>query len=396
MRIVAWNFNLIIKIFQGFDMGVDKLNKIYQLFAPCIPVKGYSRSMIVDINRHKIHYIPNSLYEIIKNNTTKTLSQIVRKYGEEARPILLEYFNFLESNELIFSVEHFELIRFPKMSLHWDFYSICANAVLDICTNSRYNIHQTLQKLNDIHCFHIQIRIFKNLTDTHELESLIKFAHNLSFRSIQIIIRLIPNIADLYYSELVKKYIKLTKLEVFNAHENNVIQIYGLYNVVIFHKKALQNKSQCGCVDAQYFPVNMNHFTESQHFNTCLNRKIAIDENGEIKNCPSMEKSFGNIAKDSLIDILQNPEFKVLWKIRKDDIDVCKDCEHRYICTDCRCYIKNTNEIYSQPEKCTYNPYIAKWENEEGYIPVELWRIQNITWENKAKRMPLVKKTLRT
>ena len=58
-------------------------------------------------------------------------------------------------------------------------------------------------------------------------------------------------------------------------------------------------------------------------------------------------------------------------KIKKDDIDVCKDCEFRYICTDCRSIIKDLNYRYSQPVKCKYNPYLGKWEGEEGYVPVE-------------------------
>ena len=378
------------------SMNEDKLHKIYRLFALCIPVKGYSRSMIVDINRHKIHYIPNSLYEIIKDNASKTLAQIVQKYGEEAKPILAEYFNFLESNELVFSLERFELKRFPKMPLHWDFPSVCANAVLDIGEHSKYNVLQALHKLNDVQCFHVQIRIFKNMSDSTELESLIEAAHRLSFRSVQIVINRIENTEEQYYSELVQKHKKLTKIEIFNSLEDRMIQVDGLLNVAIFHQKRLRDKSQCGCVDMQYFPVNMSLFTESQHFNTCLNRKIGIDEHGEIKNCPSMEKSFGNIAESSLLEILENPEFKTLWKIRKDDIDVCRDCEYRYLCTDCRCYLKRADDLYSQPEKCHYNPYIAKWKDEEEYISVELWKAQNIHWEKKAKRAPLVKKTLDT
>jgi hypothetical protein len=41
------------------------------------------------------------------------------------------------------------------------------------------------------------------------------------------------------------------------------------------------------------------------------------------------------------------------------------------LCADCVTYIKDPENIYSQPAKCTYNPYIAKWEGEEGYVSVE-------------------------
>ncbi|HLT42986.1 MAG TPA: hypothetical protein VKZ95_09805, partial [Sphingobacteriaceae bacterium] len=43
-------------------------------------------------------------------------------------------------------------------------------------------------------------------------------------------------------------------------------------------------------------------------------------------------------------------------------VDVCKDCEFRYICQDCRAYLKNSDDLYSKPLKCTYNPYEGVWE----------------------------------
>jgi radical SAM protein with 4Fe4S-binding SPASM domain len=84
-----------------------------------------------------------------------------------------------------------------------------------------------------------------------------------------------------------------------------------------------------------------------------------------------MSRSFGNIKNTTLMQVIENEDFKKLWYISKDKIDVCKDCEFRHICTDCRCFIKDPNNIYSQPAKCPYNPYICKWQGEEGYIPVE-------------------------
>lgn len=112
-------------------------------------------------------------------------------------------------------------------------------------------------------------------------------------------------------------------------------------------------------------------FLESMSFNSCLNRKLCIDKDGNLKNCLAMPASFGNMADIKNGDKWLTPEFEKLWHINKDKIDVCKDCEYRYMCVDCRCFIKDPQNIYSQPSKCQYNPYIAKWANEAGYVPVE-------------------------
>lgn len=65
---------------------------------------------------------------------------------------------------------------------------------------------------------------------------------------------------------------------------------------------------------------------------------------------------------DEVRQLSQNRHFTELWHITKDRIEVCKDCEFRYICTDCRCFIIDESNIYSKPKNCKYNPYSTEWE----------------------------------
>jgi len=65
-----------------------------------------------------------------------------------------------------------------------------------------------------------------------------------------------------------------------------------------------------------------------------------------IKNCPSMKESFGNIKDTTLEEALNKHGFKKYWNIKKDDVTKCKDCEFRYICTDCRAYIADPSDIF--------------------------------------------------
>lgn len=41
--------------------------------------------------------------------------------------------------------------------------------------------------------------------------------------------------------------------------------------------------------------------------------------------------------------------------------------KYRYICTDCRAYIENPDDIYSKPLKCGYNPHTCQWEDWSSY-----------------------------
>ena len=76
-----------------------------------------------------------------------------------------------------------------------------------------------------------------------------------------------------------------------------------------------------------------------------------------------MSQSFGNIKYTSLKQALEHKDFKKYWNITKDQIDICKACEFRYVCTDCRAYKENPLDDYSKPLKCGYDPYTNEWSD---------------------------------
>jgi SPASM domain peptide maturase of grasp-with-spasm system len=143
---------------------------------------------------------------------------------------------------------------------------------------------------------------------------------------------------------------------------------------VVFCTKQIDYKNECGLIRGLDFRINQFLFLESFSYNNCLNKKFSISCDGNIVNCPSLQQEFGNInniASKDLLNIVNNNDFKNYWHICKDKIEICKDCEFRYMCMDCRAFIKDPENIFSQPAKCGYNPYIAKWNGQDGYVPVK-------------------------
>jgi SPASM domain peptide maturase of grasp-with-spasm system len=132
--------------------------------------------------------------------------------------------------------------------------------------------------------------------------------------------------------------------------------------MLFFDKHNIISEKSCGKISLSNMVININLFSESIRHNTCLNRKISIDTEGYIRNCPSMKEHYGNIKDMTLKQALDHPDFKKYWFVNKDQISVCKDCEFRYICTDCRAYLENPEDMYSKPLKCGYNPYTCEWE----------------------------------
>lgn len=74
-----------------------------------------------------------------------------------------------------------------------------------------------------------------------------------------------------------------------------------------------------------------------------------------------MLNSYGNISDKLLEETINDFELNSIWQINKDKIKTCKDCEFRYICTDCRAYLEDPANIFSKPLKCGYNPYTLEW-----------------------------------
>jgi SPASM domain peptide maturase of grasp-with-spasm system len=127
------------------------------------------------------------------------------------------------------------------------------------------------------------------------------------------------------------------------------------YSRITFTPQQLSSSNCCGRISKESFQINVEFYLEGLKKNTCLNRKITVSEKGEIKNCPSMIKSFGNIKHNTIESIIDKKQFTEYWSVNKDKISVCKDCEFRRICSDCRAYV---NGKYDKPLHCDYNPYI--------------------------------------
>ncbi len=338
-------------------------NKKYLIpFASCLFAKGASQAIMFDSQRNNIKIIPDTLVDFVNEAQNISIEEIKEKYVESI-DVVNEYINFLISEEICFIGNEDEKKRFPKLSLNWDEPSLITNAIVDINKRSKYNVVSAIEMLDNINCLHLQIRIY-DIINVEKITELLEVVENSSIRSLELICDFNNFKSEEEIKQLPKKYKRIGNLVVYNSPYEEVADTFNRENFALsFYAKNICDDSHCGNIAPSLFCKNVNHYFEAQKHNTCLNRKISIDVNGEIKNCPSMQKSYGNIENTTLKEALEKQGFKDLWFIAKDQIEVCKDCEFRYICTDCRAFIKDENNIYSKPAKCKYNPYTAKFED---------------------------------
>lgn len=336
-------------------------NSYFILYACCLPVKGAKRSMLCDVQRNSFNLIPNGLYELLDEHRTKTVGATKAHYKHQYDETIAEYFDFLVKNEFGFYCEEVELVLFPDIDLHWDVPFYITNAIIDVDENSKHDFVSIFDQFEQLGCKHFQIRCYVEKPLLY-FEEILEKLENRRIISVELIIKNDTEITLERLNVLTDKYTRIHNLVVHSAPESEIRHrdSSGMGNIV-FVQQAIDNESHCGIISQDYFSINLKTFTESQKHNTCLNRKISIDAEGNIKNCPSMTKSYGNIRDTTLHEAIHKPGFKDMWFIHKDQIEVCKDCEFRHICTDCRAYLKDPDNLYSKPAKCSYDPYTATW-----------------------------------
>lgn len=349
------------------------MNRYIKLFANCIPIKGYKQSLIVDLQRgSSSHSIPNSLFDIITQHEDKSIEEIKLLFNHEYDTIIEDYFSFLVKNEFAFECKKTELENFPKLDLTWKSPSIISNAIIDVNILNTEELKKAIAQLSALRCDALQIRF--QIAPTREIIKVIgDYLEGTRILSVELIIKYSEENTQSVLVGLANEYPRYQRIFVYSAPNN----IMSGCRRIVFDKKDIMPHKDCGEISSQFFSICLETFTESQCYNTCLNRKVSIDKDGYIKNCPSMENHYGHISDTNLCDVVSNPEFKKKWILKKDDIDVCRDCEYRHICTDCRAFVTDPNNNYSKPAKCDYNPFIAKWKGEENWISIEQWRREN-------------------
>lgn len=329
----------------------------FKLYACCIPVRGARRSTVCDLQRQTYRFIPNALYEILTVHRDRTVSEVKAAYGHGGDAEIDAYFRFLIEQDFGFWCDAPE--SFPRLDLTWDAPEVISNGIIDIGPGSTHDFRTLFAQFDDLGCKALQLRFFCEYP-LSALRSVICLTDRGRLRSVELILRYGPDYGEVAMRELLRDHPRISGIVVHAAPFSQVIRPGGPATIA-YSTQQVNSEAHCGQVHPAYFAPRLGVVAEAQAYNTCLNRKLSVDQHGDIRNCPSLPTSFGNAARTALRDAAQRQEFRRLWTINKDQIETCKDCEFRYICTDCRAYVRVVGDLYSKPAKCAYDPYTAQW-----------------------------------
>jgi len=330
--------------------------KYFSLFPDCIPVKGFARSIICDLGQKRFDYITNEMYDILSSDN-KSIECILSQYGADDRGVISEWFNYLEEDKYIFICDEDELEIVQPLSTKLISSNSIDNAIIVINDRFNHDYDKISQILSSLGCVALQLYSERamNLNDINEV--LTSFCQS-SIETIELVIKYHNSIDQ---KRLFESFNRVDKITLYNAPKN--IASEGSEGFYMAITDEINLKTNCGFVGPEYFSLDTRLFFESLNHSNCLNKKVTIDYNGDIMNCPASPIKFGNIYDEGDIkEIIRTAEFTEMWNISKREVNICKICEFRYICSDCRIFTVD-NDIFGKPVKCKYDPYKATWNN---------------------------------
>lgn len=326
-------------------------NKYVYIFADCQLVKGFSRTTICDLSRKRIFFISNSYYKLTTYFRKHTVGGIIEMLdGKNSRLQFYKFLNFLSEEHIAILAD--DINSFPEVAVCWDSPSSIINAIIDI--RDKYDfLDKAFNELYILRCQYLQLRFYKE-TDARTIQHIVSLLKGKCFKDVEILLKFNPGETSHEFLLQLSAKQKNVRFLIHSAPQGSG-NLSGMN--VQYTEQAITSLGNCNNISSYMLHIpSLQGFMENKLFNSCLNRKISIDENGYIKNCPSMRKHYGHINDTSLMSVVKRHDFKKIWKLNKDAIDTCKDCEFRYICTDCRAS-KHGDNLTGKPLSCKYDPY---------------------------------------
>ena len=240
--------------------------------------------------------------------------------------------------------------------------SFISNTIVELDDILEHEILFLMDSLQQLQCRHIVCNInFQISLDQFKL--ILSLIENFNIHSCLFLL----DFSDHFYSDDFANVIintnRIDSIIFFNSPFDKNLEDKIYYFKVIKSRSSKKRNSN--------FRSNRNLFSESQYHHTYFNRKLYIGPNGEIKNAPECEETFGSIkdlnSVEDLKEIISTPAFQKYWFVHKDLCDVCKHCEFRHMCVDNRMPFERADNQWYHKIECNYNPFIAKWEGDPGY-----------------------------
>lgn len=227
--------------------------------------------------------------------------------------------------------------------------------LIEVFTNGTL-IDETWIKVFSEYGVRIALSVYSYLKQEHEKVTQVKGSYSKTNQAIQALknngikYRVCNTIMDKV--EIGEKNNELYTL----SRRKDIVRMSGRGNLHLLNDELIKQKLITKETFSGQLNTAMVKQCMSQH--NCFGSKIYVSSNLTVYPCV-MERRFshGNIHDSKSIHLKPS-----ILKMNKDHIKGCSECEFRYCCFDCR-PDSLTEDIFSKPWFCTYNPEIGTWES---------------------------------
>ena len=161
-------------------------------------------------------------------------------------------------------------------------------------------------------------------------------------------------------------------LQAFRHHSLSKVYFYGselpldfaLNPLFELREKNFQRCQKRACVDGDFCQIQESIVRFNMRYNSCWGTVIAITGDGCVRPCVHSETIIGRVEEalkdvDGLLE-----KMTPFWTQNKDKVDVCRECEFRYVCFDCReLSMRRYGRMDGPNPLCGYDPRSGEWRD---------------------------------
>jgi len=297
---------------------------------------------------------PHSISHGLENLTTPEWNRVIDEIsGAGCRRI-----QYIGGEPFLYGPEIFHMVRHArKKGIQFQ----------EVFTNGTLLTDADIEQLHQ-YGVHVAISIYSSRPEIHEritrvkgsFEKTLKNARSIRDKGIPLRIGLVVMKANQDYFEETLEFIG----EEFDGRgRHDIVRACGrACGGEVFPEKLVHLRKILG---PEFPKITKDQFLKSRHGHGCWRGNLSINPNGEVTPC-IMERGgvIGNIRETPLDGILKGERIRKYWGLSKDQVQICRDCEFRYGCFDCRPKARGqTGDLYGRGDDCAYDPYTGKWDD---------------------------------
>lgn len=262
---------------------------------------------------------------------------------------------FIGGEPLLFR-EIFDLVQTAK-ELDYEF--------IEIFTNGTLLNEEKIKKIKDLR-IHVAVSLYSIVPGVHDEITQVPGSFQKTFKALEMLKEAqIPTRIGIIVMRQNQDTISETQAKLqemgFNSAKTDVLRPTGRGSCGdLFPKNEVIRT--LALLTKPDFSTSKEQFYRYQHWNSCWAGKIAVTSNGGIMPCIFARNHIVSSVERGLEEAINSKHLQNLWRITKDEIEGCHECEYRYACHDCRPLAEDTTgNLYAKNPRCTYNPLTGEW-----------------------------------